>query len=131
MENTIKLGTFGTWTVELDSEIASARVVGNYRLTPDTWGQSCVMLNEGLAAQCLAAQSGEPVESYDPDADQNDRPTPVVLIECAMTDGSVQWFAVDETPRHYARRVYEPLAHEQVKDGLATCSNKVFETELE
>ena len=59
-----------------------------YRLTPTSWGDTCIMVDEDAAAEATAEAFG--LESCDPDDDPNDKPESVEIA----TDAEGNYYAV-------------------------------------
>ncbi len=63
-------------------------IIGEYRLTPDNWGDTSVMIDEDAVIEATADAFGINVDECDPDADPNNKPETVDL-------------AVDVNGNHY------------------------------
>jgi hypothetical protein len=64
--------------------------IGAYRLTPDSWGDNCIMIDEDAVCQASADAAGVDVSEYDPDGYDNNRPDSVVV----WTDANGKFYAV-------------------------------------
>jgi hypothetical protein len=53
--------------------------IGTYRLTPDSWGDNCIMVDEDAVCAAYAEAAGVDPSEYDPDGDENNRPGSVVV----------------------------------------------------
>jgi hypothetical protein len=64
--------------------------IGTYRLTPDNWGDNCIMIDEDAVCQAYADAADVEVSEYDPDGDENNRPDSVVV----WSDSNGNFYAV-------------------------------------
>lgn len=102
--------------------------IGSYRLTPDSWGDPSVMIDEEAAAQSVAVAFN--LEFVDPDEDENDRPEEV---ELAVRDG--EFFVISAASLRGGRKtvgLFRPCEDPaQVKAGTIFLFGKWEEFEEE
>jgi hypothetical protein len=61
-----------------------------YRLTPDSWGDTNIMVDEDAVIAATADAFNIPVDECDPDADENDKPDTCEIA----TDAEGNFFAI-------------------------------------
>ena len=68
------------------------KTIGNYRLTPASWGsESYIMIDEDVAADAMKG-SFNMDEAPNPDENENDKPEPVEIV----TDDKGNFFAITD-----------------------------------
>lgn len=102
------------------------KIIGDYRLSPDVWGDQYIMIDEADCSADLAEVFEIPVEECDPDGYENSHPEHVQLA----VDSKGNYFALGTGSNDGTFRPCEALSDvRQGSIGFTSCSWETFDDE--